>query len=274
MHVIADPQTQTYRVTPVTFGERMVVRRHILPHVKVGDVLSYHGRHGEPEHPDFNLRFNLGGERCEVKSRAPGGTTFIQTGYRGGVTFRMRGTRPEDRAVLSEMRDMCFFGSGGLVITNIEDGGESEPTLECAGVLCKHCQKPVGGLQAQHKVCPECAKKCVHEWEESAAHGYDIGSIAVADVCTKCGSVSKASLKKVLKLTPIERQALAMDTFGMHITIDVAGLKLSIGEAMELQNWGVMPKRYVIAMLSVGVPLQEVVKRIERISKRLQSHHS
>lgn len=185
MRIIRDNQKATLMFVPVEVAEEQILT-HIAAILKPEDKLSYSGRERDSDDERFcTVRLHAGG-RKEVRSENSGNLTMCRTVHVDSVELILKGTTEEDKNEVSSIRNMCYFGSSGLIfIGEVEMDGKK--AIVTTGLRCKHCG--AGMIQysdCEWKTCDACAAKCEHNYVHGAIHGggTDIG---VGEFCNKCG---------------------------------------------------------------------------------------
>jgi hypothetical protein len=185
MKIIRDKQLATLTLVPVDADEKQVIVS-IAAMLKPEDKLSY-GRRGRDGDDDKFCTVHLhAGARKERQSKTEGNITVTRDVHIGGVELVLRGTTEEDKHEVGRIRDMCYFGSGGLIFIG-ETEVDGVKAIVSTGLRCKHCGAGmIRYSDCEWETCDACAARCEHNYVRGAIHGggTDIG---VGEFCDKCG---------------------------------------------------------------------------------------
>lgn len=166
MHVIRNNEMGTLTLCPTEPTEREVVE-FIANTVKVGEKLNYNGRQTEDD-GSCTIHLRIGEKESSRR-------------------LTVRGTSADDKKSVGAIRDMCFFGSGGLVYLGKVEV-EGTPALVFTGLYCKVCGGAmIGTLTCEWATCNMCAEKCKHNYIRGAVHGGDAGDLGMGYFCDICG---------------------------------------------------------------------------------------
>jgi hypothetical protein len=126
--------------------------------LKPGDKISYGGRKTDVEDDRFcDVYLHVGGHD-EEKRETKG---FIRTVNVGGITLVLRGTTEEDKREVVQIRNMCFWGSGGLIFIR-ETRIDCKKAIVTTGKYCKHCGAGMINLtECEWNTCDACSEKFV-----------------------------------------------------------------------------------------------------------------
>jgi len=128
------------------------------------------------------INFGFGGKKILKKTE-----WGSEPDYEGGTQFVLQGTTLADQEEAGLIRDVCYFGSGGLTFLS-----KTEVDGRCAVVVtamfCKQCNEPMATFSGCSKsICNACAKKCEHVFEEGYQHGGEAQLLSRGSSCIKCG---------------------------------------------------------------------------------------
>ena len=185
MKIISDKQLATLTLVPVEADEEQVIAS-IVAMLKSEDKLSYGGRGRDGDDDKFCTVHLHAGGREEERSETSGNVTVNRTVHVDSVELVLRGSTEEDKHEVGRIRDMCYFGSGGLILIG-ETEVDGKKAIVATGKRCKHCG--VGMIRyfdCEWRTCDACAAKCEHNYVRGMIHGggTDMG---VGEFCDKCG---------------------------------------------------------------------------------------
>lgn len=167
MKVISDKKAGTWTLCPVGPDEEKAINA-VIASTKKDQKLKYIGRGKDDEEDKFCVvHFNFGGEKNEK--------------------LTVCGTTKDDKYGVNNIRNTCFFGSGGLVFIK-ETTVDGKPAIVVTALYCKSCGSPIIGMRAEWKICDKCADECDHKYVEGPIHGprMDVGT---GEFCKICGRV-------------------------------------------------------------------------------------
>lgn len=189
MHIIRDETKQTWAITPVGIQENLLLRL-ASSRLHQGEKIKYGGMKTNPRktnEPITALFFHIGGKLARKTARSrTGKSTITESTHPGSFKLTIKPTNPVDLEELGAMRDVCFFGSGGLIFLEAKKS-VWKTSLVTTGRLCKICRKPMISMRAcEWGICDEDAQICNHQYERGAIHGGGL-DIGIGEFCTVCG---------------------------------------------------------------------------------------
>ena len=186
MKIIRDKQLATLTFVPVESAEEQIVAS-IVAMLKPEDKLSYGGRERDGDDDKFCIIHLHAGAREETQSKTEGNITVTRDVHVGGVKLTLVGTTEEDKHEVGRIRDMCYFGSGGLIFIG-ETEVDGKKTIVTTGLRCRHCGAGmIRYSDCEWKTCDACAAKCEHNYVRGMIHGGGVGDMGVGEYCDKCG---------------------------------------------------------------------------------------
>ncbi|MBI3956359.1 MAG: hypothetical protein HY340_00005 [Candidatus Kerfeldbacteria bacterium] len=185
MKIIRDNPSATLTLVPVEADEEQVIAS-IAAILKPEDKLSYGGRGRDGDDDRFCTVHLHAGSREEERIETGRNVTIHRTVHVGGVELVLRGSTEEDKHEVGSIRDMCYFGSGGLIFIGMTevDGKKAIVTI---GKRCQHCGAGMTRFtECEWNTCDACAAKCEHNYVRGMIHGggTDMG---VGEYCDRCG---------------------------------------------------------------------------------------
>lgn len=191
MKVIRDEKLATYTLVPIDKEEEEILIS-IIKLLKVGDGLSYGGRGRDGDDDKFCMVHLHAGARRERQTKTEGNSSVTRWVHIGGVELLLRGSTEDDKYEVNGIRNICYFGSGGLIfLGEIEVNGKK--AIVVTAKYCKVCGRAMINLVAcEWSVCDDCDAKCEHAYVRGAVHGGGL-EIGVREFCQKCGRVKPKS---------------------------------------------------------------------------------
>jgi hypothetical protein len=105
--------------------------------------------------------------------------------YVDSVELELRGSNDEDKLEVRRIRDMFYWGTGGLIFLG-ETEVEGKKAIVTTGLRCQHCNSCMINFSAcEWHTCEACAEKCEHDYIFGVVHT-DTG-IGNGYHCRKCG---------------------------------------------------------------------------------------
>ena len=185
MRIIRDEKSATLTFVPVEMAEEQIVAS-IAAILKPEDRLSYGGRSQDGDDAKFCIIHLHAGGREEWRAETCGGMTVHHTVHIDSVELVLRGSTEEDKHEVGRIRDMCFFGSSGLIFI-CETEVDGKRSIVTTGLRCKHCGAGmIRYNDCEWKTCDACAAKCEHNYVRSMIHGGGL-DIGIGEACNKCG---------------------------------------------------------------------------------------
>ena|SRR3989344_848223 len=215
MKIIRDKQLATLTLVPVEANEEQTIAS-IVAMLKPEDKLSYGGRGQDGDDDKFcTVHLHVGG-RKEKKSETSGNVTVISTEHVDSVELVLRGTTEEDKHEVGRIRDMCYFGSGGLIFIG-ETEVDGKKAIVTTGLRCKHCGAGmIRYSDCEWKTCDACAAKCEHTYVPGMIHGGGVGDMGVGEFCDKCGR-GKPKAEGEREKSKIEHHLAVEKELGVHV---------------------------------------------------------
>lgn len=202
MRIVRDNENGILTFVPMTLVEMIKVAQ-VAKTLKPSGKLVYGGverfdRQGEIK----RIRLHIGSKEEEVTTHYKEGGSLTRSVHIGGITLGLMGSTEKDRQEVDTIRDLCFFGTGDLVLKGVVRVGW-KTSLVVTGSYCKLCHNPmVTPIECEWKVCDKCTATCDHNYIKGAVHGGGI-DIGLGYFCDKCGR-GKA-------LTEIEKHMSVLD---------------------------------------------------------------
>ena len=182
MKIVTDAENGTWTFVPKRMREEIVIHA-IAEILKPGDKIAYGGRSGIGD----KLKLYLYSGSKEIrKTTKKGNVSFTESAFIQGRKLILRGSNRNDRDEVCAIRDVIYFGSGGLIYL-----GQTEIdgvlSIIVTGTKCKHCENNTISLGECHwKTCKSCCAKCEHHYIRSTVIGTGFG-IAMGEFCDICG---------------------------------------------------------------------------------------
>ena len=191
MKIVSDVKLGTYTFVPKEKGEQEILST-LVKSIKPGEKLKYEGcSQDNREKKDFRI----------VHLTGPNNLKLI-----------LAGSTREDRFDVNNIRNLCFFGSGGLIFLGAMTVGD-KTAIVVTGKYCKLCGAAMIDWGASEwSTCDACAAKCTHKYVRHVVHGPKV-DMDVADFCTICGR-TKTKLKQRSRL---ERHLAVERELGLSI---------------------------------------------------------
>lgn len=185
MKIIRDKQQATLTFVPVDASEGQIIAS-IATMLKAEDKLSYGGRGRDSDNERFcTVHLHAGGHE-EERVETDRNVTVHRTVHVDGIKLVLQGTTEEDKREVGRIRDMCYFGSGGLIYIG-ETEIDGKKAIITTGLRCKHCGSGmIRHADCEWKTCDACAAKCEHTYVQGTIHGGNL-DIGFGEFCDKCG---------------------------------------------------------------------------------------
>lgn len=185
MKIIRDESVGTLTLVPVETEEKETLAA-IVAILKVGEKLSYHSRLPDSQNPKFGMLHFYAGSQKEEKTEVRGRVRITNNVYVGGVRLVLRGSTVEDKYKVGQIRDTCYFGSGGLILLE-EIKVDGQKALLLTAKYCKLCgSRMIDRVSCAWSTCNECAAKCEHQYERGLVMS-GIFDVAMGEFCGLCG---------------------------------------------------------------------------------------
>jgi hypothetical protein len=185
MRIIRDQQMGTLTLVPVVPEEEQVVDA-IVAKLKPNDKLSYSGRDQDGDDGKFCVVHLHAGGHEEEKVETIGNTTLHRRVHVGSVELVLCGSTEEDKYQVNGIRNMCFFGTGGLIFLGATEV-DGKKSIVTTGKRCKHCDANMAMRhECESETCDACAAKCDHVYKRGMTHGPHDGP-GIGWFCSKCG---------------------------------------------------------------------------------------
>ncbi len=215
MRIIRDKELSTLTFVPVEANEEQIVAS-IATMLKTEDKLSYGGRGQDSEDEKFCTVHLHAGGREEPRSETIGNVTVHRTVHVGSIELVLQGTTQEDKREVGRIRDMCFFGSSGLIFIGEADV-DGKRAIITTGRRCKHCGAGmICYSDCEWKTCDVCAAKCEHNYVRGMIHGGSVGDMGVGEYCDRCGR-GKPKVEGEREKTKIEHHLAIENELGMKV---------------------------------------------------------
>lgn len=186
MKIIHDKQLATLTFIPVKVTEEQIIAS-IAAMLKAEDKLSYGGRGRDSDDEKFCTVHLHAGGREEERVETDRNVTVHRTVHVDSVELVLQGTTEEDKHEVGRIRDMCYFGSDGLIFIG-EAEVDGKKAIITTGSRCKHCGAGmIRYSDCEWKTCDACAAKCEHNYVRGMIHGGGVGDMGVGEYCDKCG---------------------------------------------------------------------------------------
>lgn len=232
MRIVPGREHATLLLVAVSAEEEAVIGM-VSESITRGDKIDYLGREKDSDSRFVKLRFNAGGVR-EQKSEVIGTTTFAREVSTGGVDFMLCGTKESDKREIGNIRDACFFGSGGLIFLG-RTSFEELPAMLVTLALCKSCGGPmVEMVECEWGICNSCSVKCAHDYERGAVHGGGV-DVAMGEFCKTCGRAKPKAADEPEK-SQAERHMEVERELGVTILYKNSGLTPEQRDALDKQK--------------------------------------
>lgn len=238
MKIIRDEDLATLTLVPVEPEEEQVIAV-ISAMLKPEDRLCYDGRSEDGDGDKFcKIHLHAGGHR-EERREISGKATLVRQVYVDSIELILRGSTEDDKHEVGRIRDICFFGSSGLIFLE-ETEVDGKKAIVTTGKRCKLCG--VGMIKraaCEWSTCDECAAKCEHNYIRGAFHGGGV-DIGVGDFCSICGR-GKPKEEGVRRKTQIEQHLAVEKELGMLVLYDHDGIPLTPRQLVQLNR---LARRY------------------------------
>lgn len=215
MKIIRDMQLATLTFVPVEATEKQIIAS-IAARLKPEDKLSYSGRGRDVSDDKFCVIHLHAGGRKEERVKTDKNGTVHRTVYVDSVELVLHGTTEEDKHEVSRIRDMCYYGSSGLIfIGEVEVDGVK--AIVTTGLRCKHCDAGmIYYYNCEWKTCDACAAKCEHNYVRGMIHGGEVGDMGVGEYCDKCGQ-GKPRVEGEREKSKIEHHLAVEKELGVNV---------------------------------------------------------
>jgi hypothetical protein len=215
MKILRDNKLATLTLVPIEATEEQVIAS-MATMLKAGDKLSYGGRGQDSEDKRFcTVHLHAGGRKEELV-KTDRNVTVHRAVHVDSVELVLQGTTEEDKREVGSIRDMCYFGSSGLIFIG-ETEVDGKKAIVTTGLRCKHCGSGmIRYSDCEWKTCDVCAAKCEHAYVRGMIHGGDVGDMGVGEYCNKCGR-SKPRAEGERKKTRIEHHLAVEKELGVKV---------------------------------------------------------
>jgi hypothetical protein len=214
MQIIRDDMAGTLTFVPISPDEIVKIGQ-IATVLKAGDKIVYDGRGIYRDRTLKCVYFFAASKNRWKTTKYPEGGSVTQRVHIGGIKLELIGTSEKDRHEVGQISDLCFYGSGGLILLNtirVDD----KTGLALTGSLCKICQHPmIEPAECEWGICNRDAAKCNHDWIRGPIHGGGL-DIGIGFYCQKCGRVKPETEQEKKMLVP-DHHLAAERELGVHI---------------------------------------------------------
>ena len=237
MKIIRDEQLATLTFVPVEADEEQVIAS-IAAMLKPEDKMSYGGRGQDGDDDKFCIVHLHAGGRKKKRSETSGNATMHRTVHVDSVELVLRGTTEKDKHEVNRIRDICYFGSSGLIFLG-ETKVDGKKAIITTAKRCKHCGAGmIRYSDCEWGTCDACAAKCEHNYVRDAIHGGGT-NIGVGEFCDKCGR-GKPKVEGERKKTVIEHHLAVERELGANVIYE-DGPPFNPRQAVEV---GRLARRY------------------------------
>jgi len=233
MRIIRDNKAGTFTFVP-TEPIEISAFDQLVNAVKKGDEFAYGGRENDGNSNEY-LKIHLHFGSVEVDDeKVDGNITIRKKVHKGGTHLLLQGSSAEDKKIVNRIRDICYFGSGGLIFleTALLDNATA---FVFTAKFCKHCQAPmIDRCSCEWSTCGVCAAKCEHVYVRGLVHGGSAGDGGVGEFCGNCGRC-KPSTGNEPKMTAAERHLQVEQELGIEWRYKDTPLRPA--DIVELEKW-------------------------------------
>lgn len=241
MKIIRDEHLATLTLVPVDLDEEEVVVS-LAAMLKPEDKLVYGGRGQDSDNNEFCVVYLHAGSQKEERTEEKGNITMHEFVHVGGIKLILQGSAEEDKREVGRIRDICYYGSSGLIFLG-ETVIEGKQALTITAKRCKVCNKNmIRRVECEWSICDECAAKCEHKYVLGAIHGGGV-NLGVGEYCDICGR-GKPKLKTERQKSEIEHFLAAERELGMMIICDVEGIVMTPTQVVQMNR---IARRYAKA---------------------------
>lgn len=220
MRIIRQPVDGKLLLVPRTKKEAVTVsaiKAVLLP----GQTIEYDSKKVNNK-GEVSQLYLYAGARREERTFNFQGITVHRNVFVGGVKLVLKGALKSDKEELGAIRDMCFFGSSGLVFLGTTKIGGVE-SLITTGAFCKKCQHPMITMrECEHMICDADVARCDHKYERSPIHGAGI-DIRMGEACIECGQV-KPLTEEQKNMSALDQALEVERELGVTIIFDNLGI--------------------------------------------------
>jgi hypothetical protein len=208
MQIIRNKEVANFIFVPTEEKETEVLNQ-IIAIAKPDDKMTYGGRNGGDGDKPFVVYLHLGSHTEE-------NMTIHRDEEVGGVKLELRGSGEDSDNEVRLIRDVCFFGSGGLIfLGTCEVDGKTAIIVTAS--KCKLCGGPMISMAScEWRTCDACASKCEHDYVSGMVHGGNVGNMGIGEFCDKCGR-GKPEPEGARKKNQIERELEVERELGVKV---------------------------------------------------------
>jgi hypothetical protein len=201
MKIIRNEEVASFTFVPVEEGEAEILDS-IIAIAKPEDKMEYGGRNSDDKSYVVYLHV---GSHAEKRTEINGNVTAHWEEEVGGIKLELRGSTENDQREVRLIRDVCYFGSGGLILVGSYDL-DGKRVVVTTAKRCKLCRAGMIDFgSCEWGVCGTCAGKCELHYVLGVVHGGSAGNIGMGEFCEICGR-SKSEAKDERKKEQVERE--------------------------------------------------------------------